>query len=174
MNMKITKELHQQLCKLDFNEYLFGSRLHGIATETSDSDYIRVISDDFYDNFTSLARYYPNIHSFQYTEGKDIQYIWMTVSQFWNNLFSADGNMIADVVILSGEFENPLHLCRSYRVIKGYLGLVKRDLKLSQEGWDERIKLIKNQRNLTNRGRKICQQYPLRLDECFKNEKTSR
>lgn len=130
MNMKISKELHEQLCKLPFDEYLFGSQLHGIADENSDSDYIRVISDDFYNRFTSLAYYYPNIHSFQHTVDKNLQIVWMTKTQFWNNLFSADGNMIADVVLLSGEFSDPLHLCRTYRVIKGYLGLVKRDLKL--------------------------------------------
>lgn len=110
MNMKISKELHEQLCQLKYKEYLFGSQLHDIANENSDRDYIRVIDDSFYDRFTSLAKFYPNIHSFQYTEGKDLQFIWMTTSQFWNNLFSADGNMIADVVILSGEFDNPLHL----------------------------------------------------------------
>ena len=49
MNIKINKELHEQLCKLEYKEYLFGSQLHGIANENSDYDYIRVISDDLED-----------------------------------------------------------------------------------------------------------------------------
>lgn len=130
MNMKISKELHEQLCKLEYKEYLFGSQLHGIADENSDEDYVRVISNQFYDRFTSPSKFYPNIHSFQYTEGKELQFIWMTERQFWHNLFHGDGNMIADIVILSGEFTDALFLCRSYKIIKGYLGLVKRDLKL--------------------------------------------
>jgi len=128
--MKINKGLHDELCKLEYKEYLFGSRLHGVHTEESDTDVVRIIGDGFYSRFNSVARYYPNIHSFQYTEGKDNQYIWMTERQFWYNLFHGDGNMLADIVLLSEEFDNSLFLCRTYKIIKGYLGLVKRDLKL--------------------------------------------
>lgn len=138
MNIKISKELHEQLCQLEYKEYLFGSQLHGIANENSDYDYIRVISDDFYNRFSSLARFLPNIHSFQYTEGKEVQYIWMTESQFWRGFFSGDGNMTADPIILSGEFDDPLHLAYCYRVIKGYLGVTKRDLKLHKD-WKKKI-----------------------------------
>ena len=31
MNIKISKSLHEELCKLSFKEYLFGSQLHGVA-----------------------------------------------------------------------------------------------------------------------------------------------
>lgn len=138
MNYKITKEQHKYLCTLPFKQYLFGSQLHGIANENSDYDYVRVISDDFYLSFTSLAKYLPNIHSFQYTEGKEVQYVWMTESQFWRGFFSGDGNMLADVVLLSGQFDNPLHLAYTYKVIKGYIGVTKRDLKLHKD-WDKKI-----------------------------------
>lgn len=138
MNYKITKEQHDYLCKLPFKQYLFGSQLHGIANENSDYDYARIISDDFYMSFTSLAKYLPNIHSFQYTESNKTQYVWMTESQFWRGFFSGDGNMLADIVILSGEFENPLHLAYTYKVIKGYIGLTKRDLRLHKD-WHKKI-----------------------------------
>ena len=52
--------------------------------------------------------------------------------------FSGDGNMLADIILLSGEFENPLHLCYTYKVIKGYLGVTKRDLKLHKD-WKKKI-----------------------------------
>lgn len=138
MNYKITKQQHNYLCTFPFKQYLFGSQLHGIATKNSDFDYVRVISDDFYKSFTSFAKYLPNIHSFQYTQGKDIQYVWMTESQFWRGFFSGDGNMLADIVILSGEFENPLFLSYTYKVIKGYIGVTKRDLRLHKD-WDKKI-----------------------------------
>lgn len=131
MNVKITKEQHNELCSLEYKEYIFGSQLHDIATNDSDEDFIRVISDDFYDKFKTKAKFLPNIHSWQFDDKEnDIQYVWMTESQFYHNLFSGDGNMIADVVLLSGEFEDCMFLCRTYKVIKGYLGVAKRDLKM--------------------------------------------
>lgn len=138
MNVKITKSLHEELCKLDFEEYLFGSQLHGIANENSDCDYLRVISDSFYNRFKTFAKYLPNIHSFQYTESSEKQYLWMTESQFWRGLFSGDGNLIADIVLFSGRFESPLELCYSYKIIKGYLGVAKRDIKLHTD-WKKKI-----------------------------------
>lgn len=129
MNIKITKQQHEYLCSLDYNQYLFGSQLHGIANENSDYDYVRVISDEFYNNFKTVARYLPNIHSWQYDD-KGIQYVWMTQTQFWHNLFSGDGNLISDIVLLSGEFNDALSLCRTYKIIKGYIGVARRDLKL--------------------------------------------
>lgn len=90
---------------------------------------MRVISDDFYLSFISLARFLPNIHSFQFDD-IGVQYIWMTESQFYRGLFSGDGNNLADIVLLSGEFENSLFLCRTYKIIKGFIGVARRDLKL--------------------------------------------
>lgn len=129
MNVKITKEQHEYLCTLNYKQYLFGSQLHGIANENSDFDYLRIINNSFYDNFKSLAIYLPNIHSFQFDNGKE-QYVWLTEVQFYQNLFSGDGNMYADIVLFSNEFTNPLFLCRTFKVIKGYLGVCVRDLKL--------------------------------------------
>lgn len=139
MNVKITNQQHEYLCSLDYNKYLFGSQLHGIATKESDYDYIRVISDDFYDNFTTLGRRLPNIHSWQYDGKNNTQYVWMTEQQFYHNLFSGDGNMIADVVLLSGQFKNVMFLCRTYKIIKGYLGVAKRDLKLHGDNKKKRF-----------------------------------
>lgn len=130
MNVKITKEQHEYLCTLPYKEYLFGSQLHGIANKDSDWDYIRVISVDFYLSFTSLAKYLPNIHSWQYDGDNNTQYVWMTEKQFYHNLFSGDGNILCDIVILSDKFDNPLFLTRTYKIIKGYIGVAKRDLKL--------------------------------------------
>ena len=131
MNLKITEQQHHHLCEFDFKEYLFGSKLHGIDNPNSDTDYVRVIGDEFYENFSTPARYFPNIHSLQYDDKEEnMQFIWMTESQFYRGLFSGDGNNLADIVLLSGKFKNPLELCRTYKIIKGYLGVAKRDLKL--------------------------------------------
>ena len=133
MNIKITKEQHERLCKTWFKEYIFGSQLHGIATENSDEDYIRLypFDDAFPSEMFSMPYYLPNIHPFQYDDvDSNKQYVWMSEEQFWRNLWSGDGNMVADVVLLSGKFSDPLHLCRTYKICKAYLGVAKRDLKL--------------------------------------------
>lgn len=133
MNIKITKEHHEELSKIYQEEYIFGSQLHGIATKDSDKDYIRI-----YDLETLAKEAYktcyihlPNIHSFQYDDVENnTQYVYMTYEQFWRNLWSGDGNMVADVVLLSGEWSEPMSICRTYNIIKGYLGMARRDLKL--------------------------------------------
>lgn len=130
MNIKITKEQHNYLCDYDYKEYLFGSQLHGIATKDSDFDYVRVIPDTFYLRFNTLAKFLPNIHSWQMDLDENTQIVWMTETQFYRNLFSGDGNMLSDIVLLSGKFEDALFLCRTYRIIKGFIGVAKRDLKL--------------------------------------------
>jgi hypothetical protein len=130
MNVKINKAEHEFLCTLNYKEYLFGSQLHGISNEGSDYDYIRIIDNSFYDNFNSLAIYLPNIHSWQYDD-VSTQYVWMTEKQFYFNLFSGDGNTVCDVVLLSDEFkDSAMFLSKTYKIIKGYLGVAKRDLKL--------------------------------------------
>lgn len=45
--------------------------------------------------------------------------------------------------------------------------LKESDPKLSQEEWENRMRLIEQQVNLV-RGRKVHVQYPARIDECFK------
>jgi hypothetical protein len=62
MNFKISKKLHDRLCREKYNEYIFGSQLHGIANENSDKDYIRVISDAMYESFKTKGKYLQNHH----------------------------------------------------------------------------------------------------------------
>ena len=141
MNTKISKEQHIELNSLPYKEFIFGSHLHGVATDNSDFDYIRIINDSFYDKFTTLAKYLPNIHSFQFDDRENnTQIIWMTERQFYHNLFSGDGNMIADIVILSGKFnEVALFYTFTYKVIKGYLGVAKRDIKIHKDNEKKRF-----------------------------------
>ena len=78
MNIKITKEQHERLCTTDFEEFLFGSQLHGIANKNSDKDFIRVYKNK---NLFKEGVYshLPNIHSFQYDDVENnTQYIWMS------------------------------------------------------------------------------------------------
>lgn len=129
MNIKIDKIHHDRLSEASYKEYVFGSRLFGTNDENSDYDYIRVYKYD--DVFNKTDFHYPNIHSFQYDDKENnSQYIWMTERQFWYNLYSGDGTMMSDILLFSGEFEEiALKMTRTYKIIRAYLGVAKRDLK---------------------------------------------
>lgn len=144
MNIKINKEEHKWLeDNLPFTEYLYGSRLLGNFTEDSDYDYLRIFNQDDLDfYYKSVAKYLPNIHALQYTENQDKQYVWMSERQFWSNFFSGDGSMLTDIVLFCEGFVNEddkLTLCYSYKVIKGLLGITKRDLK-KHKTWEKRVR----------------------------------
>ena len=144
MNIKITQKQHLEFEQYGYKEYVFGSHLFKTTTEKSDIDYIRVIPDAIYNQFSTLGRFLPNFNTWQYDDiENNSQYVWMTETQFYTNLFSGDGHIISDVVLLSGQFENPLFLCRTYKIIKGYLGLVKRDLKYFDKNEKKRIHCIR-------------------------------
>lgn len=132
MNVKIKKEIFDFLLKYEKERFLFGSRLHGVNSEDSDYDYLIMLDNLFYDNYTTKAIFLPNIHSFQFDDlENNTQYVLMTERQFYHNLFSGDGNMLADIVLFDDYFKDEsLFLCSGYKTIKGYLGVAKRDLKM--------------------------------------------
>lgn len=135
MNLKITKSEHERLLKGLITKHIFGSRLFGTATDNSDTDYIALY--DFEKVFgvkESQYQQYPNIHSFQFDDlENNEQYVWMTELQFTKGLLSGDGTMISDVILFSTDIitnQYRLDACRSYKIIKAYCGVAKRDLKL--------------------------------------------
>lgn len=132
MNIKITKEQHKRLCKSKYIEHEFGSRLFGTNRPDSDYDYMRVYDYDsvFNERFKGL----PNIHSYQFDDVENnTQYIWVSEEQFWGNLFSGDGTIHSDILLFSAKTEKKeraLRMCRTFKIIRAYCGVAKRDLKL--------------------------------------------
>ena len=131
MNIKITKEQHERLLKHNHEKHIFGSRLFGTEKETSDYDYMMVYH--YQEVFYGMETYLPNIHSFQYDDVENnSQYIWVTEQQFYQNLFSGDGTIQSDIFLFT-EGISPYEtakVCRTFKVIKAYCGVAKRDLKL--------------------------------------------
>ncbi|HRX44345.1 MAG TPA: hypothetical protein P5059_03805 [Candidatus Dojkabacteria bacterium] len=144
MNIKITRDEHEWLeSNLPFNEYLYGSRLLGNFTKDSDYDYLRIFNtNDIEYYYTTAAKYLPNVHALQYTENQNKQYVWMSERQFWANFFSGDGSMLTDIILFCDGFVlegDKLLLCYSYKVIKGLLGITRRDLK-KHKTWEKRVR----------------------------------
>lgn len=130
MNVKITKEQHERLCKSKYIEYEFGSRLFGTHREDSDYDYMRIYKYDSV--YKKVIKGLPNIHSLQYDNSENnTQYIWVTEEQFWTNLYSGDGTIHSDILMFSeGADDLALKMCRTFKIIRAYCGVAKRDLKL--------------------------------------------
>lgn len=134
MNIKISKEHHERLCKADYVELVFGSHLFGTNDESSDLDLIRIYDDEdvfginLYKHFVMLP-----IHSFQYDDSENNQQIiWCTKEQYAKSIVTGDGTMFIDTLIFADDSTDKdiLEFLRTYKVIKAYLGVAKRDLKL--------------------------------------------
>lgn len=134
MNIKISKKEHEFLLEFKNRSIIMGSHLYGVNNSKSDVDYLMFYSTPetwFLDGF-------PNIHQFQYTEN-NVDYIWTNKKQFWDNQRSGDNTINSDIILFSeqlwGDLEAyRLEYCRTYKVIKAYLGFTKRDLKYYKEG----------------------------------------
>ncbi|BAV39380.1 hypothetical protein BPT24_262 [Tenacibaculum phage pT24] len=140
MNYKINKEHADLLLKNTESKLLFGSRLLGTNTDTSDYDYICLYDFKkvfgFHEDEVFIGL--PNIHSLQFDDTENnTQYVFMTKLQYIKCITSGDGTMAVDTMIFDPEKdvrEDPnneiLNLVRTSKVIKAYLGVAKRDLKL--------------------------------------------
>jgi hypothetical protein len=128
MNIKITEDELAEISLYVKESYVIGSRMYNTHTDDSDFDVLYIIRP-----FLKSDEYYPNWHQFQYdsADGKR-QYMFTTKERFYRNLFSGESTINADVIMFT-DFDNlspseKLNHCRTYNVIKAFLGFAKRDL----------------------------------------------
>lgn len=137
MNIKISKEEFDYIIKLECERHVIGSRLYGSNSEKSDTD-ILIIYKSFHGG---SDLYYPNFHQFQYDDiENNVQYIFTSYEQFYRNMFSGDSTINVDVILFSSGgvsdmvYSDKLNMCRTYNIIKSYIGFAKRDLKMIKKG----------------------------------------
>ncbi len=132
MNIKISKEEHEFLQGYKLDQILMGSKLYGVDTDKSDTDYLCIYSTPI-EWIGHKFNCFPNIHQFQYTDTEsNIDYVYTSEDQFYVNLFSGDSTINADICLFSDKAtvlgEVKLYILRTYKIIKAYLGFAKRDL----------------------------------------------
>ena len=132
MNIKISKEEHTFLQEYVLTQILMGSKLYGVDTEKSDTDYLCIYSTPIEWSGNKFNAF-PNIHQFQYTDTENnIDYVYTSEDQFYWNLFSGDSTINADICLFSDKAtvlgEVKMYILRTYKIIKAYLGFAKRDL----------------------------------------------
>jgi len=133
MNIKITKEEAQELFKREIIRETIGSHLYGSNNENSDTD-ILVLYQAFNKDINQM---FQIRHQFQWDDNENnIDYIFSTYEQFSINIFSGESTINADVVLFTDLIcenkEDRLKSCRTYNIIKAYLGFAKRDIKYNR------------------------------------------
>lgn len=125
MNILINKEENDYLYKLKKHEFIIGSHLYGTHNDRSDQDLLVIYKTSEVEMRAGL----PTFHTFMYKdqkENKDI--IYCSELQFWKNLNEGREPIFSDVLLFSNYIKDPITICRTYKTIKGYLGMAKRDL----------------------------------------------
>jgi len=126
MNIRITKSEHLFLQTQLTHTIKIGSHLYGTNNENSDVDFLCIYKTSDIELYSGL----PNFHQFQYKDKEsNIDWNYCSELQFWKNLNSGDSTINADIILFTNLFPNKLDLCRTYKIIKAYLGFSKRDLK---------------------------------------------
>ena len=128
MNIHINKEEHEILQKKVIEQVLIGSQMYGIDTPNSDTDYLCWITSWYVEETIGC----PSIHQFQYKDVENnIDYVYTTELQFAKNFMSGDSTINVDLVLFQADIDDEIRLkmCRTYKIIKSYLGMARRDLK---------------------------------------------
>ena len=128
MNIKIDNDAFIYLNHRVNEKYIFGSRMYGTASEDSDTDVLCIYTPP---SAWLEINYYPNNHMFQYDDiGNNTQYIFTTIDQFWRNQTSGDSAINTEILLFTDMIadEDKLNYCRTYKVIKSFLGFAKRDM----------------------------------------------
>jgi predicted nucleotidyltransferase len=133
MNIKITKEEAEELFKRETNRVIMGSRLYGSNNEDSDIDFL-VLYKAFDRDINQM---FQIRHQFQFDdEDNNIDFIFSTTEQFAINTFSGESTINSDIVLftdfINKKEEDRLKSCRTYNIIKAYLGFAKRDIKYNK------------------------------------------
>jgi hypothetical protein len=132
MNIKITKKQRDELAerRTENIQHYFGSQLYGTATENSDFDVII-----FYKDFLPVKGI-PQNHLFQYDDvDNNRQEIWCGKEQFWHILNRGDSNIFAEHILFNSDYSDieKINICKTYNILKCFLGYIKRDLKKNTE-----------------------------------------
>lgn len=135
MNIKINKKEASILLKREQGRFLIGSYLYGTQKDTSDKDILII-----YESFNiDMEHIFQIRHQLQWDdEENNIDYIFTTRNQFYMNLFSGESTINADTVLFGDILETygpdiKLNMCRSYNIIKAYIGFAKRDLRYNKD-----------------------------------------
>jgi hypothetical protein len=133
MNIHINEiELFNNLNEISIDKFLIGSHLYNMNNFNSDTDYLSIFILPFKNRNSFLWEH----HQLQY-KNNNIDFNFSTIQGFIRNTISGDSTINFEL-LYSEEFKNSelnwLHKYKedfnNYSIIRSYLGLAKRDLKI--------------------------------------------
>lgn len=136
MNIHFTDNLlKSQLDSATLCQIEFGSTLYGLNTKKSDTDILCIYAQSI-NNCQSILSYE---HTLQYVGEENIDYIYVSLSQFVKSLIKGDCTTYFEV-LHTAEFKQhfeKLYTIKQYfyhnKIMDAYLGLAKRDLRLAKK-----------------------------------------
>ena len=134
MNIKIDKDLKEYLDTIIVKTVVIGSKLYGTSDENSDTDYLHIIKAEKLGLNEASLLVYPLIHQFQYDDKENNeQHLYTLPYQFLRNAISGESTINVEAMFFTDVFkkqkEFDLTRFRTYKVLKAYLGLAKRDCR---------------------------------------------
>lgn len=152
MNIHINKSQFEELKKGTLLTIKMGSSMYGCEIDTSDVDYIHIFAHNSHWENSFIWTH----HNFQYKEDK-VDHIFVSLKDFVRNLIKGDSTINYEC-LFSKEMEKSKELSflfdfrnyfNNYSLVRAYLGLVKRDLKIFSQGYDSK-KLYHSVRGLAS------------------------
>lgn len=130
MNIHITQEQFDVLMPHSTEKYIIGSYYYDYATENSDTDILCIYDSNQLD---MSVLYSYGIFSNLQLQYKDLEnkmdYVFTTRPQFWGNLLSGDSQINLEVALFELNYD-PAYF-KSFKILRGLLGVAKRDWKAS-------------------------------------------
>jgi len=130
MNILIDVNLHNKLLQGWYFKLPMGSQLYNTTTRSSDSDWLVL----YYPEQNQLTTCWSNHHQMLWKNTDPLEdWVWCSFQQFFQNLISGDSPLNAEV-LFSKDFSKVLEIDHlkpdliTYDLLKGYLGMAKRDL----------------------------------------------
>jgi len=130
MNIHITQEQFNVLLPFSTEKFIIGSQYYDYATEESDTDILCIYNEVGLDlSILSTYGILPNMQ-LQYKDLENkMDYVFTTRPQFWSNLLSGDSQINLEVALLELEYNTTYF--KSFKILRGLLGVAKRDWKAS-------------------------------------------
>lgn len=140
MNIHVSEDIFNLLKQSTLLTIKMGSKMYGLNNEKSDTDFIHIIATPKgWDNSLIWTH-----HNLQYKE-EGIDHVFTTLQNFVRNILKGDSTINYEC-LYSDELKNSslsfLYDMRSdfnnYSLLRSYLGLVRRDLKLFSQNYDNK------------------------------------
>lgn len=140
MNIHVDKKTFLSLRQATLVSIKMGSSMYGLSNSESDVDFLHIIATPTGWNNSLVWTH----HNLQYKE-TGVDHVFTTLQNFIRNILKGDSTINYECLYSAEIKESPLNFIADYRLefknyslLRSYLGLVRRDLKLFSQSYDSK------------------------------------